>query len=74
MSVNSLIYCPEGGEHEWTLWTDESDGDLVIDCDSCHQEAYRDGFPSTTLSLQGIPVRVERMPDDTLNIYARREV
>lgn len=74
MSVNSLIYCPEGGEHEWTLWTDESDGDLVIDCDRCHSEAYRTSFRSHTVAFNPLPVKLSQEYDQPMIVETRREV
>lgn len=55
MSEINLTYCPEGGEHDWTIWTNL---DLVIDCDKCHHEAYRSSFPSARLGIAPLPVEL----------------
>lgn len=73
MSENNLTYCPEGGEHEWLMWSDT--GKLVVDCNCCAQVALRETLWFTAdLDILGIPVQLERMSDGLLKIRPRREV
>lgn len=75
MNEINLTYCPEGGEHKWGVWYDKENTELVIDCDRCHAEAFRENFYTEDLDIKPIPVRLEKSPNSkTLNVHERHEV
>jgi len=65
MSVN-LIYCPEGGEHEWWLWTAEETGQLRIDCDRCLHTLHEAPLKDLNLDISPLPINVTYHGDITM--------
>lgn len=70
----NLTYCPEGGEHEWELWTDDFHAQMVIDCDRCHTELQRTEYVNSH-TIEPLPVTVEgEVGRGHLRVKPRREV
>ena len=65
MSAN-LIYCFEGGEHEWELWTSEETGQLRIDCAHCGYDLYEAPFKGLNLNISPLPINVTHHDDTTM--------
>lgn len=75
MDEINLTYCPEGGEHEWVLWNDQDEAALIIDCDRCHTQAYRGDFPTASLHISPLPVKLDNKYLSTgIEADPRREV
>lgn len=78
MSEINLTYCPEGGEHEWSLWSGTFTATLNIDCNRCHQVAFSGDFSGDFsvggLVLNPLPVQLNQEFDGFISASPRREV
>lgn len=74
MSEINLTYCPEGGEHEWSLWSGTFTATLNIDCNRCHQDAFSGDLPVGGLVLSPLPVQLNQEFDGIISASPRREV